>query len=180
MIRRASRSAIYRGLLNDDAAKTRCVEMIATLLPNAADGAIARALNRSKDLIARDELTIEVTPPDAPDAYGGWWISIYDEAKLDKSRASKAELDQVTVAVTTPKPAAPPASATPTPKLTVAASMTGDESDTDWTPSDITRRRTRPSSSGSAATATSSGGRVNVRGYTRKDGTYVRPHTRSR
>jgi len=35
------------------------------------------------------------------------------------------------------------------------------------------------SSSGSAARATSSGGTVHVKGYTRKDGTYVRPHTRS-
>ena len=33
---------------------------------------------------------------------------------------------------------------------------------------------------GSGGSGSSGGGRVHVRGYTRKDGTYVRPHTRSR
>ena len=30
--------------------------------------------------------TFQITPPDAPDAYGGWWISIYDAKRLNKFR----------------------------------------------------------------------------------------------
>lgn len=32
----------------------------------------------------------QVTPPTAPDAYGGWWISIYNPARLDRFRVSDA------------------------------------------------------------------------------------------
>jgi hypothetical protein len=39
----------------------------------------------------------QVTPPDAPDAYGGWWISIYDPKGLDKTRLSDAEYAKVTL-----------------------------------------------------------------------------------
>ena len=33
----------------------------------------------------------KVTPPDAPDAYGGWWLSIYNPALLEKARVSESE-----------------------------------------------------------------------------------------
>lgn len=36
--------------------------------------------------IRAGKFTFRITPPDAPDAYGGWWISIYDAARLDKVR----------------------------------------------------------------------------------------------
>jgi hypothetical protein len=32
------------------------------------------------------KFTFQITPPDAPDAYGGWWISIFDAARLEKFR----------------------------------------------------------------------------------------------
>ena len=32
------------------------------------------------------KFTFKITPPDAPDAYGGWWVSIYDAARLNKFR----------------------------------------------------------------------------------------------
>jgi hypothetical protein len=32
------------------------------------------------------KLTFRVTPPSAPEAYGGWWISIYDAKRLEKFR----------------------------------------------------------------------------------------------
>ena len=38
-----------------------------------------------------------ITPPDAPEAYGGWWLSIYDPARLDKARISDAEYRKVTL-----------------------------------------------------------------------------------
>jgi hypothetical protein len=36
------------------------------------------------------DLTFKVTPPDAPDAYGGWWISIYEQKRLDAFRVPDA------------------------------------------------------------------------------------------
>ena len=37
------------------------------------------------------KFTFEVTPQDAPDSYGGWWISIYDANRLDRARVSDEE-----------------------------------------------------------------------------------------
>lgn len=32
-----------------------------------------------------------MTPPDAPDAYGGWWITIYEQKRLDSARIPYAQ-----------------------------------------------------------------------------------------
>ena len=37
------------------------------------------------------KFTFEVAPQDAPDSYGGWWISIYDAKRLDRARVSDDE-----------------------------------------------------------------------------------------
>jgi uncharacterized membrane protein YgcG len=188
---------IYRSLLTSDEAKAHCVELIAASLGDSVDASILRVLNRQKDLITRDGLTIEITPPDSPDAYGGWWVSIYQEEKLDASRASEAELAQITVARPTPRPAGSSAPRTAT--RPPAASLAGDEMP-DWSDEDLARARDRSSSASSSGSSTSGarnsgssggsstnnrsassgGGRVYVRGYYRKDGTYVRPHSRRR
>jgi hypothetical protein len=36
------------------------------------------------------KLTFKVTPPDAPDSDGGWWISIYEQDRLDAFRVPEA------------------------------------------------------------------------------------------
>ena len=59
--RRASRLASIESLLKDPSAKDDCVGLLSTLLPNRTDAAMARALSPEKDLITRDELTIEIT-----------------------------------------------------------------------------------------------------------------------
>lgn len=43
------------------------------------------------------KLTIEVTPPDAPDAFGSWWLSFYREAELDRYRLSPEKYAAVTI-----------------------------------------------------------------------------------
>ena len=43
------------------------------------------------------DLTFKVTPPDAPDAYGGWWIAIYEQNRLDASRISDADYRKKTL-----------------------------------------------------------------------------------
>ena len=43
------------------------------------------------------KFTFEVTPPTAPDAYGGWWLSIYDPKRLDGARVSDNQYAKVTL-----------------------------------------------------------------------------------
>lgn len=43
------------------------------------------------------KLTIEATPPDAPDAFGSWWLSFYREAELDRYRLSPEEYAAQTI-----------------------------------------------------------------------------------
>ena len=42
------------------------------------------------------DITFETTPPTAEDAYGAWWISIYNMKKLDAIRLSDAEYAKLT------------------------------------------------------------------------------------
>ncbi len=42
-------------------------------------------------------LAFKVTPPDRADAYGGWWISVYDPKRMDKARVSDAQYAAVTL-----------------------------------------------------------------------------------
>ncbi len=41
-------------------------------------------------------LVFEMTPPDAADAYGGWWLSIYEANRLEGARLSDKEYAKVT------------------------------------------------------------------------------------
>jgi len=80
---------IHNELLKSDEAKRNCLELISRLLDNPADRALLASLNRDIDKKVRSGITFEVTPPTAEDAYGGWWISVYDEALLDRLRAGR-------------------------------------------------------------------------------------------
>ncbi len=42
-------------------------------------------------------LTIEITPPEGQDAYGAWWISLYDEDRLAKLRVDDAAYAKLTI-----------------------------------------------------------------------------------
>jgi len=37
------------------------------------------------------EITIEITPKSAPDSYGAWWITLYNQSELDSIRLDDAE-----------------------------------------------------------------------------------------
>lgn len=41
-------------------------------------------------------LAIRITPPEAPDAYGGWWLAIYDPARLERARVPGPAYAKVT------------------------------------------------------------------------------------
>lgn len=149
-------------LVKNDQAKSNCAAFIASVLPNREDKKIIQALSRTaKDTGKRDSLTFETTMPDEPDAYGGWWVSVYDENLLAKARASGAELLAITQPVIAPKAV-----------IALAPPIVTAPETTAWTASDLSY--SRPTSSYS-----SGGGQVYVRGYYRKNGTYVHSYTRS-
>jgi hypothetical protein len=157
---------VYRGLLKDERAKANCIAFVASLMRDRIDAETVRALNTRQDAAERSGLTFEVTPETATDAYGGWWVSVYDVKALDSVRATPKELEEITVVRVQPMAAAGRQARAATRPAYIKEAQ--DEL-LDWKPSDL--ERSRPASSG--------GGSVYVRGYQRKDGTYVRPHTRS-
>jgi hypothetical protein len=93
---------VYRSLLNDKQAHDNCIQFISAVLPSQKHRDILKALNREKDSATSNGLTIEVTPPTDQDAYGGWWVSAYFEARLNASRASDKELAEISVPKDTP------------------------------------------------------------------------------
>ncbi len=145
---------IHRGPLDDDSAKPGCVEFVCSLLGDPADRQVVRGLSLQKDKKERNQLTFEITPATDPDAYGAWWASAYSEALLNSARASDKEMESITVNRTSPAAVAP-------------SSNQLDK----WSSQDMQYARTPAKGHGA--------GNVYVRGYTRKDGTYVQPHTRS-
>jgi len=88
---------VYGDFLHNDSAKKKCVKFIAKLMSDT-DAELVDTANLDKDLIERNGLTVETTPETAEDAYGGWWISVYDEGALGKARATEKELSEITVA----------------------------------------------------------------------------------
>jgi len=162
---------LYRAQLINDAGKTNCIEFIAGILRAAEDTEPLRKLTLEKDVFTRNASTTEITPQSDPDAYGGWWVSIYDEAKLNSARASDAEIRQITV-----------------PRNIASAPVSVKHPSEQWSKADLNESRPAsatsytPTFSAPAASPSydpSSSGSVYVRGYFRKDGTYVHPHTRS-
>lgn len=173
---------VYRDLLTDKKAKQNCVEFITSVLPASEDQKFLGSLNLAKDMVVHGDLTIEVTPPTDEDAYGGWWVSAYRLGVLDQARASEVELAQISV-----------------PRKEVQANPANTS---EWAMADL--KLARPSAplpqppvqyepapqppvqyqpvpvDPHYAPSKSSGGSVYVRGYTRKDGTYVHSYTRRR
>jgi hypothetical protein len=162
---------IYRKLLDDPHARKNCLSLIVSVLFKEADRVAVAALKPEKDEAEVDGVTMEITPASDPDAYGGWWISIYDMKALDASRASPEELSQITVAKES-KPITPAMSVIPEPARAVALPSMADASEV-WTPTEMRQSKSVEN------TVPSSGNRVYVRSYTRKDGTYVHSHTRA-
>jgi hypothetical protein len=153
-------------LVKNDEAKSNCVDFISSVLASDGDKKIIRALNlNQKDLEKKEGMTFETTFPDEPDAYGGWWISVYDENALTNARAAGAELLAIKQPQIIPKPQPAAIISEPVSQPIVTTS----ESTSTWSPDELSY--SRPSRS--------TGGEVYVRGYYRKDGTYVSSYTRS-
>ena len=158
------------------AEKTNCVNFICSVLANAADRKMVRALDWNlKDVKSNGSLTFETLLPGEMGSYGGWWVSVYDTNALASAQASDAEL----LAITQPRMAAT-ASATPTtpptatvtnvapaaaPPVTATTTTTyGYGTDYGWTAEELAAAH--PGNSPAAAA------NVYPRTYTRASGTY--------
>ena len=153
---------VKNSLIESAVAKRNCLDFMVAVVREPKDKDVLKSLSLDKDRKERDGMTFEVTPETAEDAYGGWWVSVYDARALDATRATEKELKDITVPRNNTKPGKSPAKTDP------------NRSANDillWTPSELstTPLRPKPGSSGT----------VYVRGYYRKNGTYVQPHTRS-
>lgn len=177
---------VYGGLLKDLVAKENCIEFIMSALTDNEDKNVVKKLERKQDIVEKGKFICEITPSTAFDAYGGWWISVYDISKVNAARASKAELAEIC------EPVIPRSISKFNPNDSLWSNdekqqarviqpiYTAPVVQTSYeplprTPSVSSGASYRPSSSYHP----SSSGRVYVRGYTRKNGTYVQSHTRS-
>jgi hypothetical protein len=136
--------------LNNPAARANCLAYMARVLTAERDRAVLNTLKLAEDLTKHAGLTFEVTPPTAEDAYGGWWVSVYDEGELNRCRVSPKDLAAITV---------------PRKDIADTAPTTTPGNLPQWSKDDLSRARP--------------GKDVYVHSYTRKDGTFVQGHTRS-
>ena len=72
-------------------------EYIAGILRSRQEVAALYSLPESGGERRVGNFLFKVLPPSAPDAYGGWWLSIYKAGKLDAARVPKADYAKVTV-----------------------------------------------------------------------------------
>ena len=93
------------GAVHSVPARRACVAALKAVLNDAGDRSFVDTLDLASAKASRAGLTFEVTPPTAPDAFGGWWLTVYDEAALREQRASDAELARITIPRSQVRPA---------------------------------------------------------------------------
>ena len=72
-------------------------EYLAGTLESRAEIAALYALDEKGDERQAGNLRFRISPPTSPDAYGGWWISVYNPKRLEKARVSDADYSKVTL-----------------------------------------------------------------------------------
>lgn len=88
---------IYQTLFENRDAMKHCAEFISSILPRTSHKDALGQMHLARDWKKCDGIIVEITPPQDEDAYGGWWVSAYFEKALDKARASKKEMTQITI-----------------------------------------------------------------------------------
>jgi hypothetical protein len=169
---------LYAESITSNDAKEACLRFITTLLGGPVEPTGISLFEESRDL---GHVTLEVTPHDAQDAYGAWWVSAYDEAILGLSRVSERELAAISIEARIADEEA-----------RTAPTATQQRDHEAWTAKELSKiRRTtqvattlaselRTRSTAVSVFPTRPTGRVWVRSYVRKDGTFVKGHSRSR
>ncbi len=69
---------------------------LAGFLTTRAEVAAMYAIPLTGGKATAGAITIEITPPDAPDAYGAWWVSLYNEKQLARVRLDDREYARLT------------------------------------------------------------------------------------
>jgi hypothetical protein len=69
---------LYNGLISSAEAKQRCINFLNTLMRDMPLG----MLRITGGKVLKSGVVGEVTLPDAPDAYGGWWVTVYNQTQL--------------------------------------------------------------------------------------------------
>lgn len=87
-------------------ARRACLAALKAVLNDPADRAFLDTLSLAAAKETREGFVFEVTPPTAPDAFGGWWITVYDPAAIEAQRASEPELARITIQRAQIRPAA--------------------------------------------------------------------------
>ena len=64
---------------------------LAGFLTTREEIAALYSLNLEKGITQAGNIILEITPKDAPDAYGAWWVSLYNRKDLERVRLSDAE-----------------------------------------------------------------------------------------
>lgn len=83
---------VYAG---DESIKKEIRGLMEGFLQSADDRDLLHNLSLEQGKRTRNGLTFEITPSTAEDAYGAWWISIYDLEALDRARVSNADMKVV-------------------------------------------------------------------------------------
>jgi hypothetical protein len=164
--------------------KSNCVNFICSVLANAADRKIVRALNfNQNDSAQNGALTFATVLPGEWGSYGGWWISVCDTNALAGARASAAELavlaqprlatTSLAATNTSVAPAATPASAPAAPAATTTDSGQITSEGTysvasGWTAEELAAAHPAPATAYPTATTDT----VYPRTYTRAGGSY--------
>ncbi len=82
---------IYGSRAGDDKLRKTLRGYLAGFLSTRREISTLYRLGLKEGLAQVGSLTIEVTPPNAPDAYGAWWISLYNEKDLAGARLNDRE-----------------------------------------------------------------------------------------
>lgn len=73
-----------------------CREFLVSYLNSRSEIEAVYQLDENGGVRDASDMTIEYTPPNAPDAYGAWWLSIYNKKQLAEDRLSDAEYAALT------------------------------------------------------------------------------------
>lgn len=168
---------IYNELLTSEKAKANCQNFILSVIGDNDRKSAVKALGMNVGSLTANGWTVEVTPETAPDAYKGWWISVYSIGALDSQRASESELKQITQKsdpASTTQTTADLFSDKSTPTVTTSPRIQNT-----WSSADLAYARPSLSPSASSASVYDSNKSVFVHDYVRKNGTYVHSYYRS-
>ena len=87
---------LYGGLSGNDKLRKILRSYLAGFLTSRAEIAALYAISFDGGIQTAGDITIEITPKSAPDAYGAWWISLYNRKSLDSVRMRPADYDRLT------------------------------------------------------------------------------------